>query len=265
MPLREILRFEFLYQARQVRTWLYFAVLFAAAFLLMRTAGAGDGVINTPYAIAQQASLTLVLWCLMAPAVAGTAAARDEETRMSPLLHAAPIGKTDYLAGRYLAALTLNAAILLAVPFGILTAIYLPGLDPGTTGPLQPVPYLAAYGVIALPAAFTFTAVQFAAALWKRKALVSYVATVLFIIAATLLTALFVHVLHMPAFGQLLDPACRMNILNILPATLTAEELRTVVVGLDGTTLANRLLWIILSTALLFFTRARFRFGHREP
>ena len=73
MKFREIFRFEFVYQAHRVRTWLYFAVLFAVAYLLMRTAGAGDGVVNSPYAIAQQTVLTCVLWILMAPAVAGSA------------------------------------------------------------------------------------------------------------------------------------------------------------------------------------------------
>ena len=37
MKFREIFRFEFVYQARRVRTWLYFAVLFVVAFCCMRT------------------------------------------------------------------------------------------------------------------------------------------------------------------------------------------------------------------------------------
>ena len=38
MKFREIFRFEFVYQARRVRTWLYFAVLFVVAYLLTRSA-----------------------------------------------------------------------------------------------------------------------------------------------------------------------------------------------------------------------------------
>ncbi len=34
MKFREIFRFEFVYQARRVRTWLYFAVLFVVAYLM---------------------------------------------------------------------------------------------------------------------------------------------------------------------------------------------------------------------------------------
>ena len=70
MKFREIFRFEFVYQARRVRTWLYFAVLFVVAYLLR------DGVVNSPFAIAQETILTGLLWILMAPAVAGSAAAR---------------------------------------------------------------------------------------------------------------------------------------------------------------------------------------------
>ena len=74
MKFREIFRFEFVYQARRVRTWLYFAVLFAVAYGLVRTdPGAGDGVVNSPYDIAQDTVLTGLLWILMAPAVAGSA------------------------------------------------------------------------------------------------------------------------------------------------------------------------------------------------
>ena len=113
MKFREIFRFEFMYQARQVRTWLYFAVLFGVAFQLRGTAG-GIQVIS-PYDNALETVLTVLLWVLMASTVAGCAAARDVQTRMHPLIYAAPIRKGEYLGGRFLAAFLLNALILLAV------------------------------------------------------------------------------------------------------------------------------------------------------
>ena len=139
-------------------------------------------VVNSPYDIAQDTVLTGLLWVLMAPAVAGSAAARDVQTRMHPLIYAAPISKADYLGGRFLAAFVLNALILLAVPLGILAALYLPGVEPEIVGPFRPAVYLSAYGVLALPTAFTFTAVQFSLAALKRRAIVSYLGTVLFFV-----------------------------------------------------------------------------------
>jgi hypothetical protein len=261
---REIFRFEFVYQARRVRTWLYFAVLFAVAFLLVRTdPGMGDGVINSPYDIAQDTVLTGLLWALMAPAVAGSAAARDVQTRMHPLIYAAPIRKADYLGGRFLAAFVLNALILLAVPLGILFAVYLPGREPELVGPLRPAVYLTSYGVLALPTAFIFMAVQFAVAALKRRAILSYLGTVLFFITVGGPTGLVFNVLQMPILGQLLDPTCRLTVLLVMSDTLMPLEKNTVLIGLESLILANRLLWVCLGLAILVFTHVRFRLRHR--
>ena len=264
MKFREIFRFEFVYQARRVRTWLYFAVLFAVAFMLVRTdPGMGDGVINSPYDIAQDTVLTGLLWMLMAPAVAGSAAARDVQTRMHPLIYAAPISKADYLGGRFVAAFVLNALILLAVPLGILAAVYLPGREPELVGPLRPAVYLSSYGVLALPTAFTFTAVQFSVAALKRRAILSYFGTVLFSASVGVPAGLVLNVLQRPALGQLLDPTCRLTVLIVMSDTLTPLEKNTVLIGLESWIIANRLLWVSVALAILAFTYVRFRRVHR--
>jgi len=258
---REIFRFEFVYQARRVRTWLYFAVLFAVAYLLMRTAGAGDGVVNSPYAIAQETVLTGLLWVLMAPAVAGSAAARDVQTRMHPLVYTTPISKSNYLGGRFLAAFVLNALILLAVPLGMMAALLFPGVEPEIVGPFRPAVYLSSYGVLALPTAFTFTAVQFSLAALKRRPIVSYLGSVLLFVTASS-AGLATNVLKMPSLGQLLDPTCRINVLVLMADTLTPLEKNTVLIGLESSILANRLLWAGIALAILVFTHFRFRLGH---
>ena len=50
---------------------------------------------------------------------------------MHPLVYTSPVSKTEYLGGRFLAALILNALILLGVQAGSLLAVYLPGVNPG--------------------------------------------------------------------------------------------------------------------------------------
>lgn len=255
MKFREIFRFEFLYQARLVRTWLYFAVLFGVAYLLR-----GDGV-NSPYTIAQETLLAGMVWILMAPAVAGGAAARDAQTRMYPLVYTTPINKADYLGGRFLAAFVLNALILFAVPLGMLAAFLRPGVKSEIVGPFPPAVYLAAYGVLALPTAFTFTAVQFSLASLRRRAAVSYLGFVLlFPVAAT--AAVVTNVLRMPTLGALLDPTVRI-ILVIIPETLAPPGLNAALFGLGGVILANRILWVGVAVAILAFTHARFRLGDR--
>jgi len=261
VKLREIFRFEFVYQARRVRTWLYFAVLFAVAYGLNRTSGR-DGLVISPFEVALDTVLTGLLWVWMAPAVAGSAAARDVQTRMYPLIYAAPISKADYLGGRFLAAFVLNALILAAVPLGILAAVFFPFSTRGVVDPLRPAIYLSSYGLLALPTAFAFTAVQFSMAALKGRVMVSYLGNLLFV-AVSIGGALCMNVLQMPALGKLLDPSLRLNVQIVMGDTWTPLQKNTVLVGLESSILANRLVWIGVSAAILVFTHVRFRLGHR--
>lgn len=143
MKFREVFRFELTYQVRRFTTWLYFAALFGFAFLAIRGIYIQDArsegtFLNAPSVIVSATIFGGVIWLLIAAAVAGEAAARDAETRMDALIYTAPISKADYLGGRFLAALALNALILLAVPAGILLALLVPGLEAELLGPFRP-------------------------------------------------------------------------------------------------------------------------------
>lgn len=254
MKFREIFRFEFMYQARRVRAWLYFAVLFVVAFMLR-----GDGV-NFPFAIAQETILTGMLWILMAPAVAGSAAARDAQTRMDSLIYTTPISKTAYLGGRFLAAFVLNALILLAVPLGMLANFLWPGVKSEIVGPFPPIVYFSAYGVLALPTALSFTAVQFSLAALKRRTVVSYLGTVLFFVPVGATVAVVTNVFRMPTLGTLLDPTVRI-IFVIIPEMLTPLGLNAALYGMAKAIIANRILWVGVALAIFAFTHRRFRLG----
>jgi len=67
----------------------------------------------------------------------------------------------------------------------------------------------------------------------------------------------------MPSLGKLLDPTCRINVLVLMADTLTPLEMNTVLIGLERSILANRLLWAGIALAILVFTDFRFRLGHR--
>jgi ABC-type transport system involved in multi-copper enzyme maturation permease subunit len=140
MIFREIFRFEFAYQIRRVWPWLNGAALVVFAFLMTRDGSLAEALhddffLNSPFAIAKTTVTGSLIWLLLAAVVAGDAAARDVATRMYPLTYTTPASKAAYLGGRFLAALALNALILLAVQAGILLAIYAPGVDAALIGP----------------------------------------------------------------------------------------------------------------------------------
>jgi Beta-lactamase len=67
---RELFRFQLVYQARRVRTWIYFAVLFVVAYLVIRgnsidDARNGGALVNSPYVIAATTVISSLLWVLM--------------------------------------------------------------------------------------------------------------------------------------------------------------------------------------------------------
>ncbi|UOQ69411.1 hypothetical protein [Hymenobacter volaticus] len=85
-----------------------------------------------------------------------------------------PASKAAYLGGRFVAALALNSLLLLAVPLGILLAMYFSGIEAELLGPFRTASYLSVCCFILLPNAFFATATQFSGAALSRRIMGSY-------------------------------------------------------------------------------------------
>ena len=263
-----IFRFELGYQLRRVSTWLFFAVLVVVPFLMIRGNSVADArrglhLLNAPFVIAAVTVFGCAMWLLAAASVAGEAAARDVHTRMHPLTYTAPVRKADYLGGRFLAAFVLNALILLAVPMGILLAMRSPGVEAELLGPFRPAAYLSAFAFIALPNAFVGTAIQFSLATLSRRAIASYLGSLLLIVVAWTGAPILVF------FGgwelelaKLVDPIGPVTIVQEVYNVWTPIEQSSRLIGLEGSLLWNRLLWLGIALGVLAFTHLRFRFVH---
>src|SRR5687768_13986387 len=205
MKLLGIFRFELAYQLRRPWPWLCMAALLVFAFVNTRVAVVPvtlpqDFILNSPFIIAVVSVFSCQIWLLIAPAVAGEAAARDVETGMHPLIYSSPISKTEYLGGRFLAALVLHSLILLAVQVGSLLAAYAPGANPDIIGAFRPAAYLAAYVFIALTNALIATTFQFSAALFSGRPMAAYVGSMgLFFLSYPVTVALYFAGLGEPA------------------------------------------------------------------
>ncbi len=267
MKLWGIFRFELVYQVRRIWPWLFFAVVLVLSFLMARDTSLADAMyedflVNSPFAIAKTIVLGSLFWLLVAPAIAGEAAARDLATGMHPLAYTVPVRKAEYLGGRLLAALTLNTAILLAVPAGILLAVYCPGVDPAAIGPFWPAAYLTAFAFISLPNALLATVLQFFLAERSGRAMASYVGSV-FLVFMGFFVATLLNFMVAQGLGTLLDPIGLHFVIDDLAHDWTMIERNTRLVGLEGAVLRNRLLWLAVALALISLTYLRFRFAHR--
>ncbi|SDM64280.1 Peptidase family M1 [Catalinimonas alkaloidigena] len=261
MKLQRIFALEFGYQFRQVSTWLYFGVVLGLAYLVVLgnyRYDAQDGyfLLNAPIVIYSVTVICCVLWLLIGASVAGDAAARDVQTRMHALTYTAPVSKAAYLGGRFTAALALNGLVVLAIPAGLLLALYVAEVEAELLGPFRATAYLTSFFFLVLPNIFFATAIQFAWAALSRRAIGSYLG------GAVLFAAAFVlgqGLQDAGEWGNLIDP---MGFTQVMGNQLTWSplELNTRLLRLEGTFLTNRLLWLGISLSLLLLTYFRFRF-----
>lgn len=264
MIFQRIFRLEFSYQLRQVSTWLCFVLVAVLAFLFIianyiHDAREGYFLLNAPIVIAICVVLSSVFWLLFGGAVAGDAGTRDVQTRMFALTYSAPASKAAYLGGRFLAAFSLNALILLSIPVGLLLSIYLTGVEAELLAPFQAASYISPYLYLALPNAFFATAIQFSLATLSRRTMASYMGGIFLFILAYFVSQFVSEMLKMPDLATLIDPIGFTPILN-MQEVLTPIEINVRQIGPEGMLLANRFLWLGISLGILTFTYFRFQF-----
>ncbi|QNF34029.1 ABC transporter permease [Adhaeribacter swui] len=265
MKLWTIFCFEFTYQIRRRTTWLYLGVLLVFTLLMNLVTTPGDGVYpNNTFHITAVTVIGGFIWLIMGAAVAGEAAARDLQTRMHPLTYTAPVTKLHYLGGRFLAALAVNALLLLSLPVGALLSFYLPGMESGELLPFRPLIYGNVYFFIALPGALVATALQFSLAALNRRVMTSYLASLLLALVAQIIALAMARLFGNWDLVKLLDPVGVTGIIGNELQTWTATEKNTRLIMLEGMFLLNRVLWLSVALGLLLLTYFRFRFTHQE-
>jgi ABC-type transport system involved in multi-copper enzyme maturation permease subunit len=260
-----IFRFEFGYQIRRAWPWLIFAVLLALDFLMARDASLADALYeeffaNSPFNILKTTVIGGLIWLLLAPPVAGEAAARDMSTGMHPLTYTAPISKAEFLGGRFLAALVLNALLLLAIQAGILLGVYSPGVDARVIGPFRPAAYLTAYAFISLPNAFVATAIQFSLAARTGRTMAGYLGSLFLVFMGFFVASIL---LFNRTLGTLLDPIGIRFIVEDVAHEWTTIEKSWRLLEPEGAVLTNRLLWLGVAMGAVVITYLRFQFAHR--
>jgi ABC-type transport system involved in multi-copper enzyme maturation permease subunit len=265
MKLWGIFRFEVAYQTRRIWPWLIFAVLFVLSFLMARDTSLADAMyedffVNSPFSMAKTTVVGSLVWLLVAAVIAGEAAARDVGARMYPLTYTSSVSKLEYLGGRFLAALVLNAVLLLGVQAGMMLGIYTLGIDAKFLAPFRPTAYLTNYAFISLPTAVVATALQFSFATRSGRAMASYAGSMFLMFMSFFVASLL---LFKRGLGSLLDPIGMRFIIEDLAHDWTMIERNVRLVTLEGALLANRLLWLGVALAALGFTYVRFHFAHR--
>ena len=264
-----IASFEFRSRLKLLSTWVYFAVFFALAMLWTAAAGglfkdatisfgSGKVYVNSPYGLAQTISVLGLLGTTVMAAIMGRAVQQDFEYRTQSFFFTAPIGKLQYLGGRFVGALGVVCIVFASIALGAFCATLLPGMDAERLGPNRLAAYLAPLAIVLLPNALLIGGAFFSLAASTRKMLPVYVGSVLVLIG-WLLARQLVADIDNKTLAALIDPFGSRALSSVTEYWSIAER-NTRLIPLEGVLLWNRLLWVGAGLLLCALCAWRFTF-----
>lgn len=174
--MKEILAFEFRYQASQ-RVFPLAAVAFFVFGFIFTATGFGPANVEllSPWLVAETLGFLSLFAVFPAAIFTSQAALRDDESGMADLVFATPITKSRYLASRYAGALLATLVVASCGALGMLAGAYLMPQPAERLGALHPAAFPLALLLIALPAIAFSTSLLFALAIATRSSLATAV------------------------------------------------------------------------------------------
>jgi ABC-type transport system involved in multi-copper enzyme maturation permease subunit len=260
--LREIFRYELEYRLKSGATWAYTGILFFVAIWMFLALADEAGHANAPERIAGASVIIGMFGMLVTAALFGEAAVRDIEVEMDALLFTSPVGKAEFLGGRFLGSLVVNALVILAIPLGILVATWIASTGAETVGPLRLAAHIEPYFTIQLPNLALVGAVLFTIGMFARQTLPVYLGAIGFFIGYLVMLN-YVDRIASPTLATLVDPLGAATLMELTQYWTEAER-NTRLVGLPGALAWNRALWLAVAAAVLTFLFGVFRFAHEE-
>jgi ABC-2 type transport system permease protein len=258
--LRAIAAFEIEYRLRQKSTWLH-AVVLTTLGILAIAAGADSvqPVINSPMSIAGLVAIIGMIGMLVTAAIFGDAATRDVATGSHPLFFTLPITKLDYLGGRFLGALAVNAGLLAFIPIGLALGTFIPFNEGPGFLPFDARTYVEPFFTLGLTNLFFSATILFTAAALTRNALSAYLAAIALFMSYLIAGNEIGRSLDDSVIGGVLDPF-GIVLFRVVTAYMSPAEQAVAHLGLPAILVWNRLLWIATAVAMLLFLYRRFRF-----
>lgn len=265
MRFGEVFRYEFSYRLRSVPTWLYAGFLFLIAFWIVHVGATGGATIkaNAPQRVAEMTALFCGLFGVLVTAgLFSDAALRDRAVRMDALLFTTRLRPTEYLGGRFLAALAINAILVFAIPIGMFIGTVMPYLDRDQFGPNHLAAFLQPMFLFVLPNLVLAGAILFTIAALTCQTIPVYLGAI-GIFIGYIVAANYWSSITNPMLSALADPL-GVNALKGLTQYWTASERNTRLIGFPPMLLWNRALWLVIGASIFGILQRAYRFTQRE-
>jgi hypothetical protein len=250
-------RFELSYYLRQPSFYVVGLLLFLISFLSVASdnvsiGGGGEVFKNGPYAIGQNLLILSIFAMFLVVNFVGSSAVRNQQHQMEELIYSKPISPFAYQFGRFFGSYLVVLLVYIAVPLGMLLASFMPWVDASRFGPTNLSFYAHNYLVMSVPTFFIISALFYAIAARFRSMMALYLIAVVLLV----LYAVSGSVTRLPeyrALAALLDPF-GIRTFSDVTRYWTIQEKNTLLVGLEGVMLQNRLLWLAVAVVLLGFS-----------
>jgi ABC-2 type transport system permease protein len=262
--LREVFRYELAYRLRSASTWVYAAMLFLIMLWGLAVNGDGGAVhANAPLRIAEGTVLFGgVFGLLVSAALFADAAIRDVAVGMDPLLYTTRLRKAEYLGGRFLAALAVNALVALAIPLAHFAGTLTPLFEPEQLGAYRVAAYLQPLLFFILPNLVLVGAILFTIGALARQAIPVYLGAIGIFIGYIVAANYWAGVGN-PALATLADPL-GINAVMAMTRYWTPAERNARLIGLPPMMVGNRVLWLALAAGVLAVLHRAYRFAHAD-
>ena len=264
---KEVFRFELAYNFKRIAWWVFFGILFIVAFnhtvitdpnRVMLFAH-GQVLHNSPISIARVLAITTGFGLLFTIVIVGTSVMRDFENNTHELFFSSPVGKFDYLGGRFVGGLASNLFLFLAPVLGIIAGCL--SIDNAFSGPFSVQSYLYAIIVFVIPNLILMGSLFFSLAVLSRNMIATYVA------------GCVVIPVYLFVMGNMDQSDSRVLIAWFDPIGIGALELVTRYwsiaqknahpLPLDSIVLYNRLIWLAIASIIWGFTYSRFKLASK--
>jgi len=249
-------------------TWIFLLVnmllVFGATSSDNIVIGGGSGSVykNAPFVVQNYYGFMSLFCLLMTTAFMNATAIRDFQYNMYQLVFSSPVKKRNYFFGKFIGAVTMAVIPLIGVSIGALLAPLMPWVSPERYGPVVWSGHWMGLLSFAIPNVFITGVLLFSLAMIFRNNIVSFVGAMLLMVFY-IISSGFIEDIQNEWLANILDPF-GFQPADVLSKYMTVDEKNLIPVPLTGAFLWNRLLWLGLSTALLFLMYFRFSFNAKK-
>lgn len=266
-----ILSFELKYKFSRPAVYIYWGILLGITFLLINALnGLIDGVsvnlggmggkvlTNSPYIIFNMTQGISFMALILLPALVGSSIYRDYESNAHALLFSYPLGKFDYLGGRFLGGLITSIFVFSGIGIGLWLASVMPYLNQDFFGENHLLAYVLPYIYIIIPNLFIVGVIIFSVSAVTRNLLATYLGCIALIVLYGVAGSLISDIENTTT-AALIDPFGG-TAFDSLTKYWTVTEKNEQLIPFTKLVLGNRLIWIGFALALFSILLLKFKF-----